>query len=630
MSRMTAEMVIDLKDKTGAATQAVIGNLSRLKRAERDYAMAQAGVRFSAKDMAHERLIIARQQELEEKRKKYQKWGMGGLAGAIGGAMTAAAGMQAYKDFAEVESKLNDIAITGERSFDFVPKMMSKVQQVANQTALSIDEVGTALGTMTTRGMPIDQAMSMLPQVSKAAKAMSADVSDVANAAYSLNNSLGIETAQLTKAFDEMAVAGKMGSFEARDMAQYFPELLPKFANLGYKGTEGLAKIVSMLQVVRKQTGESSVAANNMANLLDKLYTPETAKKFRKFGIDSQKTLDKTMKSGGDVIQTLMKMVAIATKGDLTKLSQLFEDKQARDAIQALLMAPGAIEEFAKAVREAGGVIDANFNQKLEESKSKIQQLTNNWEALKQKMAEKFAPGINAALDNTVKTMDIQDARDRARAARGDGPIHMYSREDFDWNLPYEGGYDDPEFKRRYKEHFQGRRGHGRPTDRLSDRGYTPDDLPEGRDAPIPTLRPRMQRSGMTTTDVAPQQRASNPLAIVDEYRARFDENAQYQDAPLSSYPPPPPRFPGVDDAGEKLRSAGADAASSIAGGGKAAADQIAAQAAAIGEAIGAAAARKMMSSINLPVAPQSLGSRPPVMGGDMSGVHASTNDSGL
>lgn len=201
----------------------------------------------------------------------------------------------------------------------------------------------------------------------------------------------------------------------------------------------------------------------------------------------------------------------------------------------------------------------------------------------------------------------------------------------------HEGGYADPEFLQEYEKlHPRRRGGHVRPTDRLSDRGYTPSDLPDGRDAPIPTPRPQAKRGGMNTTDVAPQQRANNPLGIVDQYRARFDENAQYPDAPLS-YPPPLPRFPGAEDAGEKLRSAGAEAAAAIATGGKAiadggqaAADRIAAQAAAIGEAIGAAAARKMMASMNLPVVPQSLGSRPPIMGGDMSGIHASTNDSGL
>lgn len=639
MSRMTAEMVIDLKDKTGAATQAVIGNLSRLKKAERDYALAQAGVRLTGKDHAHERLLIARQQELEERRKKFERWGM---VAATGATIAAAAGVKAYKEFADVESKLNDIAITGEKGFDFVPGMMGNVQAVAKSTATSIEFVTGALATMTTRGMALEQAMDMLPQVTKAARAMGADATDIADSAYSLNNSLGINTRDLTKAFDEMAVAGKLGSFEARDMAKYFPALLPKFANLGYKGTEGLAQIVAMMQVVRKQTGDSSSAATNLGNVLDKLYTQETAKKFAKFGIDSQKTLDKAKKDGKDVIKVLLEMVKVATKGDMTKLSQIFEDTQAQAGIRALYMASEAIDELALKAREASGVIDHDLNQRLQESSAKIQTLSTNWQTFLENLGKKVAPGANEVIDTLNKEMGLADAREAGRKKRGEPWWTPHSQDDFNWRLPFEGGYDDPEFLQKYHEKFTFPHMKGRGLGYIQDFGgaeaelhpFDPSTMPRRpgqrwkTSTPIPQPRPEPPARPQPYGNSQDYSRGNMqpPMQGVDQYRARFMDNADLQSVG--------PDERSMNDIGERLRGAGADAGAAIAGkmadGGQAAADRMASQAASIGDIIGSAAARRFMSSINIPVAPQSLGSRPPMPGGDMSGVHASTNDSGL
>ena len=62
-----------------------------------------------------------------------------------------------------------------------------------------------------------------MPAIGKAATATKADILDLSKAGCAAISNLGLAPEELTRAFDMMALAGKEGGFELKDMAQYLP-----------------------------------------------------------------------------------------------------------------------------------------------------------------------------------------------------------------------------------------------------------------------------------------------------------------------------------------------------------------------------------------------------------------------
>lgn len=74
--------------------------------------------------------------------------------------------------------------------------------------------------------------------------------------------------------------------------------------------------------------GTSSEAATNTANLMQKIISPATKKKFAEAGIDIRKELKKVQDEGSDVFVFIADAVTRATGGDLTKIGDYFQDAQ--------------------------------------------------------------------------------------------------------------------------------------------------------------------------------------------------------------------------------------------------------------------------------------------------------------
>ncbi|MUO27426.1 MULTISPECIES: phage tail tape measure protein [Rhizobium/Agrobacterium group] len=414
MSKLQASLVVDLVDKTGAKTSAVIGNMNRLKRAERDYMLADKGLRLSNKDKAMERLLTERHMASEKRMARMAMMGRTVSAVAL---VAGAAATKSYLDFASSEDKVNRILINANKGFGDLSPAMRDVQRVANQTALSVGNVTGGLESLVSAGQPMEKALAFLPSVARTAQASNSAVSDIANTADAMSNSFGISAGQMEKAFDILVEGGNAGKFELKDMSQYLPKLLPAFATIGYKGEEGLAKVVAMLQMVRQQTGSSEQAATALGNVVQKMYSNETANKFKRFGIDLPKSLDKAKKEGKDVMDTLVDMSIIATKGDLSKLPLIFEDTQAQDGMRALIQLRMGTKQLTTALYGASGAVERGLNQALQASQQKIQKMSNLWDALMTKVGGGVATVVNPALEKITNTLD--ERADEAAGVQG-------------------------------------------------------------------------------------------------------------------------------------------------------------------------------------------------------------------
>lgn len=273
---------------------------------------------------------------------------------------------------------------------------------------------------MAGRGMDAAVAVNMADDVGKAATAAGASMEDMAAAAFAAQSNLKMAESEIPKAFDMMAQAGKAGGFELKDMARWMPELTASMADLGTKGAEGLAEISAASQIAMKNAGSPDQAANNLSNFFGKLRSADTTKKFRdKLGIDLSKVFQKSAKQGTSYFLDMLDLIQEKTKGDPFKIAELFPDKQASDAVRALLANKEEFLRILDQVRNANGVIDADFERRMNTITGKMAQISAKWEQLKLTGGEFVAPtvieGLNQALailNNRPESVFAQDVKD--------------------------------------------------------------------------------------------------------------------------------------------------------------------------------------------------------------------------
>lgn len=415
MAPLTATMVVDLKDRTGNSTRAIIGNLDRLKRAERDRMLAERGTSLNRVQRAQEREMIARQAAAEEAaRKRSASMALWATRGTLAAGAVAIAAGRSYATFADLERRVNRIVINADKSAEAIRPTISNLQKVAADTHTSFGEVVSGFETLIASGRSLDESLAFLPSVALTAQASGAAMADIALSADALAGSLNINSAEMQKAFDILVAGGKAGKFELKDMSQYLPSLLPAFSALGYEGTEGLQKIVAMLQVMRNQAGSSSEAATYLGNVLNKMYSEETAKKFSKFGVDLPKALDKAKREGRDVFEVFLDMTQLAIKGDLSKLTRLFTDSEMQKGVRALITQRDVLRQLEGALGRVDGSALKDFNQIAEDSASKIQTLINLWDRFSTQVGAGVATVANPLLEAATTAIDERTAIQQA------------------------------------------------------------------------------------------------------------------------------------------------------------------------------------------------------------------------
>lgn len=398
MGRLTAEMVVDLKDKSGSGTRSALSNLDRLKRADRQFAADRV-----QNNRAMERLMLEREQSIQERQARMNAFL---TRGALAASAAGYVGARAFGDYADTERRINRILINADKSKDALQPTVQMLQAVGKESQLGFAGAAEGLETLVASGRSLEEALAFLPSVAITAQASGSAVSDIALSADALGGSMKIAGKDMQKAFDMLVTGGKLGKFELKDMAQYLPSLLPAFAALGYEGTEGLAKMVAMLQTVRMQTGTSSEAATNLGNVLGKMYSEETGNKFKKFGINLRKELDKAKKDGKDVIEVFLDMVDVATKGDLSKLTVLFSDAQMQAGVRALFSLRSERDRLVQSIRQADGSTMRDFQQATGDAKGAVERLNASWDQFWNNVGRRVSKPISITLDYVSKGMD--------------------------------------------------------------------------------------------------------------------------------------------------------------------------------------------------------------------------------
>ncbi|SBW09095.1 membrane hypothetical protein [uncultured Alphaproteobacteria bacterium] len=276
----------------------------------------------------------------------------------------------------------NTAGMTGEELEGVRRKIRGMSMDVNQSNSALLSGIEVLVG----KGLGAKEALMASTAIGRAATATGASMEDMSNLSYNVLSNLHVPVEKLGQALDIMAQAGKEGGFELRDMAREFPQLTSAAAALGWTGTEAVASLGAALQVAMKGASDPSTAANNLANFLAKIASPETVDKFSKLGIDIKEALAEGVAVGQNPMEVVMQQIAEATGADLGKamegafdangkliegaaeqiagrfgLGQLFGDRQVQDFLAPMLANYGQYLEIKKASLGATGVVDQDF-----------------------------------------------------------------------------------------------------------------------------------------------------------------------------------------------------------------------------------------------------------------------------
>ncbi|NLS02323.1 phage tail tape measure protein [Rhizobium sp. P32RR-XVIII] len=372
----------------------------------------------------------------------------------------------ALTDFASVERQMTRIGITANASVDQTNAAFTRLQEISKQVALPIDSAVTALDTLVASGMDLKDAMDFLPSVLKTAQASGAATDDIANTAIKAASALKIETSQMQHAFDIMVAGGKAGQFELKDMATYIPDLANSFASLGYNGEDGLKKLVAILQTIREDTGSASSAATYAQNVFGKIYSSDTANKFKAFGIDLRKELDQARKNGEDTVAAFTRISNEAIKGDLSKLPLLFTDEQFRLGMQSLMTSADSYKKFIDTVNgsQVDGTVLRDLQRVTGDTQASIDKLSSSWDKMMNSLGKGVSRPAVPAMNAVSNDLDYGEAVRSSLGAQGKGylatenwmamnlPFGSFSHSAEADRLALAGGYRDPEFLKRMQQ----------------------------------------------------------------------------------------------------------------------------------------------------------------------------------
>lgn len=348
--------------------------------------------------------------------------GVGKLGAALGFVGVGVSAKEGLINFAKFERSMSRIGITAGVSAKDASAAGDTIRDLASKFAMPVDQVREGLDVLVASGMNLREAMSFLPSVTMVAQASGATVTDIGNTAQKAGSSFGLLAQDMDQAFDTMVSGGKLGQFELKDMARYLPTLSAQFAALGYKGQDGLRRLVALLQTARIQTGTAEEAARNAENLFGKIYSQETSKKMKKMGVDVRKELDAASKSEKDLVETFVELVDRATKGDTTKLALLFEDTQVRKMMIALMQLKGVWKNTYEALDygKVKGSTKKDVDVILADTQSSIDRIDNARDRLAKAAASLYVAPAAAAMNSVSSGLERAGWADKIRQKRGE------------------------------------------------------------------------------------------------------------------------------------------------------------------------------------------------------------------
>lgn len=283
--------------------------------------------------------------------------GISAAAASFGRAMAAS-----QRSSAEFEDMIQGIGVTGDMAAAQLDKLRSRVLATAREVGRLPTAMGNAANELIAAGFEGDAVEKMIQPIGRVAVAARAEVAHVTDMTKALFSNMKVAPERLEAVYDKIVVATKSGNFELKDMAQSFATVAAAAAGAGMASEAAAVELAAALQIVRKGSDSSSSAATNLTNVLLKLASPETTKKFKEHGVDIRKAITEGAKKGQSPLETIvLETKKLLEKNKKLTLGDLFQDQQVQLAMVPLMRDWKEVKEIIEKSKNATGTIARDF-----------------------------------------------------------------------------------------------------------------------------------------------------------------------------------------------------------------------------------------------------------------------------
>ncbi|MEE1889509.1 phage tail tape measure protein [Pseudomonas carassii] len=255
---------------------------------------------------------------------------------------------------ADYQAIIRDIAIKADVANKPEEAQLTRtVIDTAKGTGMSRNDVADLVNQLVGAGMELDKALAYAPTAAKFAVGQGASGVDTASMIMALQQNAKITDPKvMEQALEAIAYQGQAGSFEASDMARWFPQLLAGMEKSGSTGLDAVTSLGSMLQVQMKTAGGSDEAANNFKNWIEKIGSGEVVDAYKKAGIDYQASLNTGIQKGMSTIESSMALALRYVEATDPAKAKKIKDAQAGISKEAdPVKAKAALEALEKSLR---------------------------------------------------------------------------------------------------------------------------------------------------------------------------------------------------------------------------------------------------------------------------------------
>ncbi|WP_323164500.1 phage tail tape measure protein [Pseudomonas atacamensis] len=377
--------------------------------------------------------------------------GVKGMKGAVGAAVVGVGAMAVpAKVSADFGAIVRDIAIkAGIANKPQEQEMSRKIIDTSRDTGMARNDVADVVNQLVGAGMDLSKALEYAPVAAKFVVGQGSSGVDTAKMINALGQNAKItDSKQMQQALEAIAYQGQAGSFEAADMAKWFPELLANMASNGITGLDAVTQLGAMLQVQMKQAGSSDEAANNLKNWMGKIGSTDTVKAYEKAGIDYKGSMQTGLQNGMSTLETSMALAqkyiqatdpkrAAAMAEATSKISKeadpekakammasleeslrtgdLFADMQVKAALSAYMQNKALYSQLKNDSREATGILDKNLAERRESSSQKWAEMAQSMDDAMRSIGDALRPVTDTVAESLTKvTKGITSLTDSA------------------------------------------------------------------------------------------------------------------------------------------------------------------------------------------------------------------------
>jgi TP901 family phage tail tape measure protein len=393
----------------------------------------------------------ANKAELKAKGHQQIDSGVKGMKGAVGAAVVGVGAMAVpTKVSADFGAIVRDIAIkAGIANKPQEQEMSRKIIDTSRDTGMARNDVADVVNQLVGAGMDLSKALEYAPVAAKFVVGQGSSGVDTAKMINALGQNAKItDPKQMQQALEAIAYQGQAGSFEAADMAKWFPELLANMASNGITGLDAVTQLGAMLQVQMKQAGSSDEAANNLKNWMGKIGSTDTVKAYEKAGIDYKGSMQTGLQNGMSTLETSMALAkkyiqatdpkrAAAMAEATSKISKeadpekakammasleeslrtgdLFADMQVKAALSAYMQNKALYSQLKNDSRDATGILDKNLAERRESSSQKWAEMAQSMDDAMRSIGDALRPVTDTVAESLTKvTKGITSLTDSA------------------------------------------------------------------------------------------------------------------------------------------------------------------------------------------------------------------------